>query len=359
MSIQDDLSPEEIYSLILEILSAERIVSTEIQSIPTIRLTYPVQHQKTYADFIEKKNLKQYLDSGTMSEKSIPEDFVDEFFSTEDAELVEELNSKIKSYKNLLSKRIKGSEQYDSDIQKIKQLELERDLLLLKKSNVKQFTAEFRAREDKHLYLLSQCAFQMDGSPIWSGIEQLVSDNTIYSTVEVYTLLNYFLDFYFGNNVKVIRKIARSSTWRTYYLAAKDGIATIFTRQGADLTLDQLNLIGWSKWYDGIFEMPHKDKPSDSLMEDDEGLDKYISEYIRKLNAESDSFKRRDTGKKALDQDHVVVTAESSNYVKFQKSGVYSDTALISGRSKEGSTSYNEAKEVRDIKKKRAKAGQK
>jgi hypothetical protein len=353
-----DLSPEDVYNVVIEILSAEKIVDTGISKLPTIKIRYPFQHQKIYADYLEKKNLKLYLEAGTMSEDNILPDFTEEFFSTEDAEQAEELNSKIKSYRSLLLKRIKGSEQYDSDLQKIKQLEETRDLLLLKKSSVKQFTAEYRAREDKHFYLLSQCVSTLEGAPVWPDYETLLSDNTIYSTTEVYLLLNCFLDFYFGHPIKVIRKIARSATWRTYYIAGKEGVANLFKRVGADLTLDQLNLMGWSKWYDGIFEMSSKDRPSDSLLENDDALDKYISEFIRKINAEGD-LNRRDSGKRAIDQDHVVVTAESGNYVKFQKQGMYSDTSLISGRAKEGATGYNESKETTDLKKRIAKAGSK
>jgi len=354
-----DISQDDIYNLIIEILYAERLVETNLTSLPVMKLVYPQQSHKLYADFLEKKNLRNYLSLGTISEEDIPADFIDEFFTTEDAEAVEDIITKIKTYRTLLSKRLKGSEQYLSDLSKIKQLEIEKNSILTKKNTAKQFTAEYRAREDKHLYLLSQCALTLDNLPIWANYEDLLSNNTIYTTVEVYDLLNYFLDFYFGHSVDIIRKIARSPTWRTYYAAAKDGVATIFTRGGADLTLDQLNLIGWSKWYDGIFDMSHKDRPSESLMEDDEALDTYISEFIRKLHAESGEYRSKDSGKKALDQDHVIVTAESNNYVKFQKKGMYSDTALISGRASDDSTSYNEAKEVSAIKKRRSKGNSK
>jgi len=342
-----ELTPEDIYNIILEILSGERITCTS--SDHKVILIQPDYKQKLMSEFIESTNLRKYIKEGMCQEKDIPQDFIDEFFSAEEQENLEEVESKIRTYKTLLSKRIKGSEQYTKDQKQIKALNKEKTGLLNKKASAKQYTAEYRAREDKHFYLLSECCLDFNRQKIWTNYETLMGDDTMYNSIEVYSFLNCFLEFYFGYQVSTLRKVARSATWRTYYISSKEGVVEIFTRKGPDLSLDQLNLIGWSKWYDSIFDLSHKDRPSEETLEDDDKADKFVEEYIRRLYAGEST--RSDSGK-AMDKDHVIVTAESQDYVKFQKQGKYSDTAIISGKSKEDSTSYDETKEVKRIKKK-------
>lgn len=349
----DTLNSEELFSLIQEILTGKKFVYLEHPFNKDVCFIYPSSHIKLYGEFLEDKNKKKYLSDGYISEKEVDALLGEEFFTLEDQELLEDVQSKIKTYQTLLKKRAKGSEQYVKDSAVLDKYLNEQKILISKRSQVKQFSAEFRAREDKYLYLLVNSVFESDGlTPCWGSYDSLIN-STIYNINDTYYILNLFLDFYFGQDTKALRQIARSPEWRAYYLSAKDGVIKLFNQEVKELSINQINLISWSKWYENIYEMSLKDRPDPEIIADDEKLDMFIEEYTRKIQADASLNKRKEGRQRALDEDHVVVTAESSNYVKFHKQKAYSDTELISRRSKsESDTTYNESKEYKEIKRK-------
>ena len=330
------LSSSDVYSIVLEMLSGEKIVY-----IPSLKETIiflaPTGKQKIYADFLEKQKLKDYLDEGYISESNISKEVQEEFFSTEDADKITELLSKVKSYEVLLRKRIKGTPQYNADLDKLNSLKKEHSLLFNKKQQVNQYTAEFKSREDKYLYLLTCCTFDLNRKIKFNNSNEL---DGISSLEGLYLILNEFLDFYLGYNNSVLRQIARHYVWRNYYLAASKNILNLFSKPTEDLSINQLELLAWSSWYQDIFEMSLKDRPAQDIIDDDESLDKYIEEYTKKIYAENEVVK---DGGAAMGSQQVVVTAESKNYVKFKKANMYSDTSLVTGN-KEGKTTSVEMK---------------
>ena len=186
------LSSSDVYSIVLEMLSGEKIVY-----IPSLKETIiflaPTGKQKIYADFLEKQKLKDYLDEGYISESNISKEVQEEFFSTEDADKITELLSKVKSYEVLLRKRIKGTPQYNADLDKLNSLKKEHSLLFNKKQQVNQYTAEFKSREDKYLYLLTCCTFDLNRKIKFNNSNEL---DGISSLEGLYLILNEFLDFY-------------------------------------------------------------------------------------------------------------------------------------------------------------------
>lgn len=352
----------KINKIILEILSAQKCVySEELEKY--IIYKHPNASMKLYLEEMESRSIKQNILEGYISEENITEDIASEFFSTEDSDTLEEIESKIKGYELIIKKRIKGSVQYLEDYKKLSDLKITRDSLLGKKSSYKQYTAEYKAREDKYFELLCHCTFDLSGNVMWkSSAELFDSFNGLDELPKIYAILNNFLEFYLGYEPTLIRYIARHPFWRNYYISSDKGIINLFSsRATEDLSLDQLNLMAWSSLYSDINQMPLKDKPSREVIENDELLDQYLDEYNKKASAEAELERQKSKAQysKALNHSNVVVTPESGNYVSFQKQGLYSDPKEMTGRAEDGATSYDDGKQMAEVKKKVAKISRK
>jgi hypothetical protein len=341
------ISDDDLYFIIIEILSGEKIV--RVEPLPDYYVfKYPSYREKLYSNILEKETVNKYILEGYLSETELDESIMAEFFSSDDQDQLDEIQEKLQGYNIIIKKRHKDSEQYQIDLQKIKDLQKEEQNLLYKKSSCQQVTAEFKAREDKLLYLLSKCTFYFDGGLVWNNVNEMM--NSFNKIDALYNLLSDFIRFYYGYSVSVIRQIARNNLWKNIYKNAKRGMLVPFNTKTEELSMDQLNLMSWSIYYADIAELSYNDRPDDDLLEDDKKLDIYIEELSRKLKAEQTNISTNKLGDN--DSQHVIVTAESANYVKFHKDGLYSDTSLITDRSKENSKTYNEVDEFKKIKQK-------
>lgn len=315
-----------------------------------ISLRYPSADSRQYCEILEEISLEKGLQDGLPSEDKIDDLMKGAFFSVEDLESLQDLQKKKQGYESLLKKRVKGTDIYLQNQEKLESINEEIAVLERKRSQVSEFTAEYQAKEDKYFELLVRSAYHIEGYQIWDSADHFLKSTDI---VYAYSLLNKFLDFYWGYPTKVVRKIARSSQWRTMYLASEKG-SRLTEICAKDLPISYLHLMSWSMYYQSIQEMLPSDRPSEDIIEDDEKLDRFMQEYHIKVKKESDKVRKGSKSSKrkssALDKDQVVVTAESSNYVNLHKDDAYSDTSIISGRVGEdggGDTSYSEIREKR------------
>lgn len=351
-----ELTEEKIQEIILEILSGERLIrqntynnSKELPSI--VKLSYPSAADRQLCDILEEVSLEQSIQDGLPSENDLEEVMYEAFFSVEDLEKLHDLQEKKKGYESLLKKRVKGTDIYLKNQEKLREIEHEVLKLERKRQQVSEYTAEYQAKEDKYFELLARSAYHLEGYRVWENAEHLLrSTDTNYA----YSILNKFLDFYWGYSTKIIRRVARSPQWRTMYLASEKG-SRLTDICAKDLPISYLHLMSWSMYYQSIQEMLPSERPTQDIIEDDEKLDKFMQEYQIKVKKEAEKV-RKDSGRgkrnpsSALDKDQVVVTAESNNYVKLHKDDGYSDTAVISGRVGEdggGDTTYSEVREKR------------
>lgn len=351
----EDITDLEIHELIVELLSSERIeYINDGERDYMLIFTTPTSSERLYADFVEKQTLEKVLLEGCFSEVDPPQEMVNNFFSSEDEESLRELEIKIDGYKTLLQKRLKGTAYYKKDLNTLKELKLKRAELQSRKTEINQFSAEYYAREAKLFTLVCYSVLDLDRNRVWASGEELIdSGNSSFP----YQLLNRFLSFFWGPDTNVIRKIARSGEWRGIYSAAvKTGI-DIFGKSVKDLSVAQTQLLSWSMYYQSIYEMSFDDRPPSEIIEDDERLDDYMDRLSKKLLAEerigaknNDLLKRSKIN--AMDNDHVIVSASSSNYIKLGKEDAYSDTKLISDRVKGEKATYSDIKEQQEIKKK-------
>lgn len=352
------LSDQEIYTCILELVTAEKYteISNDAGQLQVYLFLYPAASVRNYANFLEKKALKESLALGLFSEQEVTDEFKDQFFSTSSTEELIDLDKKIQAYTILLEKRVKGSARYEEDVLRLKQLQDRKAYLVLLRDSYKQFSAEYRAREIRNFYLLSESTYTIDRSRLWTSAEDLLEHCSIDFA---YRLLNEFTDFYWGPDISVTRQIARSSQWRNMYLAASKTGSNLFTHSVQEYTVPQQQLVSWTMQYDMIYELPFSERPSEDIIENDEAFDKFMTDYVRKIRAESyktqKAFSKKDLRKKPglSGDEHEIVTAEASSYIDLHKNNMYSDPGVISSRAKnEGSSVYNESKEIMDANRK-------
>lgn len=350
-----ELSEDEIQKIILEILTGERVVRHSYirdgqHQEEILVFKYPIATVRQYYHILEKVSFEKAVHEGLLVEDQIPEELIEAFFSTEDMEELYDLETKAEALQLLLKKRIKGTDLYMKDCNKLEEVKKSIKIMESKKSISNQFTAEYQAKEDIYFELLAASAFSVEGEKMWKSASDLL-DNTDASYS--YSLLHRFLDFYWGQDTATLRKVARSGQWKSMYQSSEKG-ARLTEKPAKDLPLTYLRLMSWSQYYQNISEIPIGDRPSTLVVADDEKLDKYINKYQEKMEAESLAVSRKNSSNKGSlsvsDKDQVVVTPGSSNYVALHKSGEYSDTEIITGRVKEdgpSDTSYSEIKERR------------
>jgi hypothetical protein len=246
----NELTDEKLQELIIEILSGERIVS--LDSGFTCIFKNPTSRQRQYSNFLEKNVREKYLLDGFTSEDNLPEELANEIFSIEESENLQSLESKLKGLRLILKKRIKGTDLYFRDMEKVKEIEAEIEILSYKKNSVGQYSAEYMAREEKYINLLCQCTYDLNGKCLYNDYKKFLKEN---NTDFVYTLLNEFLAFYWGYDTKVIRKIARSGHWRVMYLSAKNNMFSLIDVPAKDASMTFLQLMSWTMYYNNISDI--------------------------------------------------------------------------------------------------------
>jgi len=69
----------------------------------------------------------------------------------------------------------------------------------------------------------------------------------------------------------ISRELARTEPWRSLWLLNSSNTFTLFHNKDRELSIDQRNLLVWSRMYDNVQESP--EAPSDDILEDDDMLD--------------------------------------------------------------------------------------
>lgn len=313
-----ELSYEEISNLINEILLAKKIISIDGDKSVLVQ---PTGMQKIQANFIENTCIQDYLKQGFFSEEDVPQDIINTFFSVDDEEQLQTLLKKVDNYKAVLSKRIPGTELYKKEESRLAEVEQKIITLRLKKETAKQFSAEYQAREDKSFYLLTECVQTLSGEKRWKNVDQLLNNNSDY----VYRYIVNFFNFYHGPDVKMLRYIARSNQWRALFLSSRRLGTILFDRPAVDFSIPQIHLTSWSFYYDNIYELPLHERPEDEVIENDQKLDLFLDNYMKKLKAEASQITNNKSSKKSDKQDEQIVTVNDPRYIALHKKNQYSD----------------------------------
>ena len=85
--------------------------------------------------------------------------------------------------------------------------------------------------------------------------------------------LDYLSTNYYAQTLseKVVRYLARTEPWRSLWVLNNTNIINLFNKNDRELSIDQRNIVVWSKMYDSVYES--MEAPSDFVIEDDDMLD--------------------------------------------------------------------------------------
>lgn len=130
-------------------------------------------------------------------------------------------------------------------------------------------TCEGIAELDKALFLLERCSYIGGERLDFNMIDQ-----------------NDLLSKYYSSILKEkeSREIARTEPWKSIWILRESNTFNLFNNNGRELSIDQKNLLVWSRMYDNIQES--MDCPSDKVIEDDDALDGWFIEQRRKNERE-------------------------------------------------------------------------
>jgi hypothetical protein len=223
---------------------------------------------KAFADFYAQEVYEDALLDGCYTQKDIENLLVKNGWWDEDQQKkMEELE------KNLEQMKLDYFTNFFKEEQKkyIKRA-IERQIKKLNKLHNKKYlffdkTCEYVRDFANTSVLISRCAFLSNGD--------LAIDK-----INAHRLVNFAIDQALPEDK--IRNTSKGTAWRMIWNAKE--VSNLFDQKGGDLTNEQISAIGWSRFYDSVYES--MDKPSDEIIADNLALDGWSISQDRKRKEE-------------------------------------------------------------------------
>ena len=168
--------------------------------------------------------------------------------------------------------------------------------LLQPKTEYTQNTCEFIANMAKIVYVLKHTVYKRGKKYRFSNYEKIVNwwQTSLLSESE-------------------IRAVARVLSGKVFGLL-KVMVSNFVTRKNADMTINQKNLVTWSRVYDNVHES--MDAPTDRVIEDDDMLDGWFIVQSRKREkdqTQSEAEKLMGKSSSMQDATHVMINRAYDN----------------------------------------------
>ena len=329
-----DLTAEEVERYLNRIFTGTELFNLDNR---IFIFKQPDNETRAKADLIYDKAYKRAIDSGMLCLKDLEALIIKRrIFTDYDQEKLDELMAQKHAQEVILSRttkikanqdRLKGIIANIND--KIKTLEYKRTSKLV-------MSAESKAEEERALYFCWECVSDDSGNKCWDTFDSLLKERDIDFRDSI---LVGFLRFKSGILTKTIRYLARHSLWRIRYVTSQKVSDPLFGVPTSQYTNDMLNLAYWSNFYQNIYEMMPKDRPPETIVEDDEALDAYMKAYYEERNREEAAERDKNTlGNKgklsAFNKDEVIVTKshdlyEDIEYTKPREAQMIKDKTAI------------------------------
>jgi SepF-like predicted cell division protein (DUF552 family) len=282
---------------------------------------HPNNYIKAQADLIYDSTYNDAIKSGMLPVEKL-EEILEErhIISDKEQKELEGLGSQLYAQQILLGKTTKVKANQDRIKEIIKRLKEEISGIESKKISKLAMSAESKASEDKALYLCWACTYikiDDDYKLYWKTFDSLLQE---YSLELRNKILIKFLQFKAGIPTETIRFLARHSLWRIRYVTSQKMSDPLFGVPTSQYTNDMMNLAYWSNFYQNIYEMMPKDRPTDLIIEDDEALDAYMKSYYEERNREdmAERAKHKTIQSRgtlsAFDKEEVIVTRSNELY---------------------------------------------
>ena len=307
-----ELSSEEQEKYLNKIFSA--MVITHIDGIDII-FRHPSNRLKYEASIMYDKAYDRAIKDGLLPLKELDVLMKERgLFTDEDQEKINSLESKIEGQEILLAKTLKVKARQDRIKTYLEELRSELNVIKNKKYSTLMLSAETKAEEERNSFFCWGCTYKDDTNLYWETYNHLLKERKLEFRNKI---LIKFLDFYRGIDNAVIRCLARGNLWRIRYITSQKTSDPLFGIPTSEYTNDMINLAYWSNFYQNIYEMMPEDRPTESIIEDDEALDSYMKSYYEERNREDQA--RRGASKtkgklSAFDREEVIVTQSNELY---------------------------------------------
>jgi hypothetical protein len=191
-------------------------------------------------------------------------------------------------------------------------------------------TIEYQRLYRINVLLLSQSVRNLDGSKVWSSIEDLEKDFGISESDLMLRAIGGFNRF----STKDIRDIAKNEPWRTIWRTSTKTGTPLFSKPLSEMTKSQYELCYWSNVYDSVYESP--DYPGQDVVEDDEALDEWFIEQNKKYNNGGSKKTNKPTNSKIANASEVFVKVDTPEDAQKVYEEMNNDSAkrIIQRRSK-------------------------
>ena len=288
----------------------------------------PDNYIKAQADLVYDNTYEDAVKTGMLPVEKL-EEILEErhIISDKEQKELEGLKSQLYAQQILLGKTTKIQANQDRIKEIINRLKEEISVIESKKLSKLAMSAESKAAEEKALYLCWACTYIKTGDDYklyWKSFDNLLDE---YSLELRNKILIQFLQFKAGIPTEIIRFLARHSLWRIRYITSQKVSDQLFGVPTSQYTNDMMNLAYWSNFYQNIYEMMPKDRPTDLIIEDDDALDAYMKSYYEERNREdaAERYKHQTQQSRgtlsAFDKEEVIVTRSNELYedIKYDK----------------------------------------
>lgn len=217
---------------------------------PTIE--QDIEACRVYNDAYDEAYLDEAMDEGEMFEWMEHKGL----WTEEDESRVEGLEKDIEKCKVEIYRARNNSAQREHIRKYIRAGEEQELEMMLKKNQYRANTCEGMAEQAKWEYIIKNCT---------------TLNGELYNFQDA--ALDYVLSCFRSSILSEgeIRELARSEPWKSLWVVSDKARSSLFYNNDRELTLDQKNLIIWSKMYDNIQES--LECPNDDVIDDNDMLD--------------------------------------------------------------------------------------
>jgi len=311
-----ELSSDEIDRYLNSIFTGQKFVYIKDE---LFIFKQPDNIAKIKSDLIYDRAYESALSQGILPIKEL-EVLIKErgIFTEEDESLLDRLKNQLEAQEVLLSKTTKVKARQDRIKETISTIRKEMREVEYKKISKLAMSAESKAEEERVLYLCWYGAYkEKNEERYWNKFEDLLNERDLEKKD---TILYSYIRFRNGIDTSIIRQIARSSLWRIRYVTSQKISDPLFGIPTSDYTNDMLNLAYWSNFYQNIYEMMSRDRPPDTVINDDDSLDAYMKDFYEERNREDAAEWAKNKNKSgrgklsAFDKEEVIVTQSNELY---------------------------------------------
>lgn len=302
-----ELTFDELENYIDEISTATKIVEVEneISQPLVLIIQQPKSRDRLFANLVYKQTYEEAIANGLPDAKQMREILEKRgIINKEDEKVIKKIKDQLEAQRKLLVKTTKVKANRERIMKVIAGLESELNTILFKRERNFGLTAESKANEEKLAYWCRRYVFKSEGELLWPSREEYNKGDYILR-VNIFTAYSKFV---LGFSTEVVRYIARSNLWRIRYVTALKCGTDLFGVPAVDFSADQTNLLYWSHFYQGIYEMMPDDQPTEAIIEDDAALDAYMESYYREMKNERTIKKSSKGGIDATNSEQLIIT---------------------------------------------------